>query len=46
MLVDYRALSMKLTLLLTFQRRVDEFLEAFVLEPTENLHEVFQQARR
>jgi hypothetical protein len=37
---------MKLTLLLTFQRRVDELLEAFVLEPSENLHEVFQQARR
>jgi hypothetical protein len=41
-----RALSVKLTLLLTFQRRVDELLEAFVLEPSENLHEVFQQARK
>jgi hypothetical protein len=29
-----RALSVKLTLLLTFQRRVDELLEAFVLEPS------------
>jgi hypothetical protein len=37
---------MELTLLLTFQRQVDELLEAFLLESSENLHEVFQQARR
>jgi hypothetical protein len=41
-----RALSVKLTLLLTFQRRVDELLEAFLLESSEILHEAFQQARR
>jgi hypothetical protein len=41
-----RALSVKLTLLWTFQRRVEELLEAFALEPSENPHEVFQQARR
>jgi hypothetical protein len=37
---------MKLTLLLTFQRGIEELLEAFVLEPSKNLHEVFQQARK
>jgi hypothetical protein len=41
-----RALSVKLTLLLTFQRRVEELLEAFLLESSEIFHEAFQQARR
>jgi hypothetical protein len=41
-----RALLVKLTLLLTFQRRVDELLEAFLLESSEILHEAFLQARR
>jgi hypothetical protein len=37
---------MKSTLYLTFQGRNEELLEAFVLESPENLHEVFQQARK
>jgi hypothetical protein len=41
-----RALLVKLTLLLTFSRRVEKLLEAFLLEALEILHEVFQRARR
>jgi hypothetical protein len=41
-----RALSMNLTLLLTFQGRVEELLEAFLLESSDILQEAFQQARR
>jgi hypothetical protein len=37
---------MKLTLYLTFQGRIEELLEAFVLESPNILHEVFQQARK